>query len=124
MPFQAWCYIYTVESGWKVQMAFPWYNTDEFAIRRRAGNGTWTKWTYSGINSTTVTGTPDSNGNISLGLSEYSYIVVAVKVPSMIATPWVSNADHNWHARITGISGGAITSGSVTVTVYYQRCGG
>ena len=72
------------------------------------------------IRVTTISATTDSNGNISLGLSGYSYIVVAVKVPSLIATPWVSNADHNWHARITGVNGGAVTSGSVTVTVYYQ----
>ena len=68
----------------------------------------------------TVTGTPDSNGNISLGLSAGSYVVVSAKAISLIATPWVSGGDNNWHARITGVNGSAVTSGSVTVTVYYQ----
>lgn len=72
------------------------------------------------IQVTTVTGTPDSNGNISLGLSAGSYVVVSAKVISLIATPWVSGSDNNWYARITGVNGGAVTSGSVTVTVYYQ----
>ena len=72
------------------------------------------------IQVTTVTGTPDSNGNISMGLSAGRYVVVSAKVSSLIATPWVSGSDNNWHARIIGVNGSAITSGSVTVTVYYQ----
>ena len=72
------------------------------------------------IQVTTVTDTPDSNGNISMGLSAGRYVVVSAKVSSLIATPWVSGSDNNWHARITGVNGGAVTSGSVTVTVYYQ----
>lgn len=66
-----------------------------------------------------VTSTPDSNGNFSLDLSANSYAVVSIKITGLIATPWVSS-DNKWHVRITSVGGGAITSGSRTVTVYYQ----
>ena len=72
------------------------------------------------INSTTVTGTPNIYGNLNLGLSEYDYVVVSAKAPNLIVTPWVYDDAHIWFARITNGNGSAVTSGSVTVTVYYQ----
>lgn len=66
-----------------------------------------------------VTETTDSNGNISLGLAAASYHVLSAKSPSRIVTPWVSNDDNNWHARVTGVNGNATASTSVTVTVIY-----
>lgn len=123
IPFPAWCYIYTIESDvtgiWKTQMAFPWYNDDRFAIRHYYDDGTWTEWTYYGLVSKAVAATTDANGNISLDLNQQNYVVTAVKVPNLIATPWVSD-DNSWHARITGISGNPVASQSVTVTVYYH----
>ena len=68
----------------------------------------------------TVTATTDANGNISLDLNRQSYVVTVVKVLGYIATPWASGSDNNWHARITGINGGAYASQSVTATVYYR----
>lgn len=71
------------------------------------------------LQTTTVTATTDSNGNISLGLAAASYHVLSVKSSSLIATPWVSGADNNWRARVTNVSGIAYASSSVTVTVIY-----
>jgi hypothetical protein len=124
LPTNDWYYIFSMQGAdtrFGAQLALGMTTTG--AYYRPYIAGTWGAWQpLMNVKPSVqdVTATTDSNGNISLGLSEYSYIVVAVKVPSLIATPWVSNADHNWHARIIGVNGNAVTDTSVTVTVYYQ----
>ena len=69
------------------------------------------------MKTSTVTATTDSNGNIDLGISFTGNYVLAVRINGSIATPWASGSDGRWHCRVTGITGAAITSTSVTAYV-------
>lgn len=98
----AYVYIWNI-SGWTSTSATPTIG----AIRRVAVPQT-----------KNVTATTDTNGNISLGLAAASYHVLSAKSSSRIVTPWVSG-DGDWHARVTGVGGGAVADTSVTVTAIY-----
>ena len=96
-------------------------NTYSFSVSNLSASGGTPGTVYvNGCATKTVTATTDANGNISLDLDQQNYVVTAVKVPSLIATPWVSGGDNSWHARITAVNGSAYASQSVTATVYYH----
>ena len=88
----------------------------------RSGGGGWPNWTQACmVQSKTVTGTTNTNGNLALNLSATDYIVLSVRINSNnagIATPWNSNSA--WWVRITDSQGAAKASSSVEAYVEYK----
>ena len=96
--------------------------TYSFSVANLSATGGTPGTVYvNGRMTNTVTGTPDSNGNMSLRIASPDHnIVVSAKAPGVIVTPWVNSQESAWYARVTDRLSGAAYTSEVTVTAYYQ----